>query len=180
MRDHPVTGNLALGVPRGVSSVRPYDARWPHEFDLEAERLRPLLDPLEIRIEHVGSTAVPGLAAKPLLDIALSFADLDALEEGRRRLAADGYDDRGNRGAEGGVIMAKGPGSRRTHMLHLVVASDPQWTLWLAFRDALRRDEARRSAYEALKIDLAARFPLDRESYREGKRAFIEETIGSD
>jgi len=94
-------------------------------------------------------------------------------------LEAAGYDDRGDCGSEGGVIVAKGPRSRRTHMLHLVQVTDPQWIRWLTFRDALQRDDTRRREYAALKINLAARFPLDRASYVEGKRAFIEETIAS-
>lgn len=75
--------------------------------------------------------------------------------------------------------MAKGPQSQRTHLLHLVELADPQWDRWLAFRDALRRDAALRQAYAALKLDLAARFSLDRASYADGKRAFIDETIAT-
>lgn len=166
-----------LGVQSGTTEVRTYDPRWREEFEREAENLRQLLLPVALQIEHIGSTAVPGLAAKPLVDIALAFSDRSALEHARRLLQAKGYEDRGDWGADGGVIVAKGPRSGRTHMLHLVEITDGQWFRYLAFRDALRADDAQRDAYAALKIDLAARYPEDRTSYVRGKRDFIEATI---
>lgn len=129
---------------------------------------------LSPRIEHIGSTAVPGLPAKPLLDIALAFRDRAALEAARGVLQAAGYEDRGDLGVAGGVVLAKGPHASRTHLLHLVEASDGQWERWTAFRDALRGDPGLRAAYAALKADLAARCPEDRVSYAAGKRRFIE------
>ena len=159
--------------------VRSHDPRWAREFDLEAARLRAVLADLAPDIEHVGSTAVPGLAAKPLLDVALAFPDRDTLEWARLRLRELGYDDRGDWESAGGVILAKGPRSGRTHMLHLVEATDPQWARWLIFRDALRTDNVLREAYAVLKTELAARFPLDRANYVAGKRQFIETAIAA-
>ena len=69
-------------------------------------------------MEHVGSTAVPRLAAKPVIDIAVASADREALDVGRQRLVEGGYDDRGDFGDRGGVILAKGPVSDRTHVVH--------------------------------------------------------------
>jgi GrpB-like predicted nucleotidyltransferase (UPF0157 family) len=164
----------SLGLRRGVTRNHAYDPRWADEFELEASRLAGLLASLEPRIEHIGSTAVPGLPAKPLLDIALAFRDRAALETARRVLRAAGYEDRGDLGAAGGVVLAKGSHSRRTHLLHLVEASDGQWLRWMTFRDALQSDPDLRAAYAALKADLARRFPEDRVSYAAGKRQFIE------
>jgi GrpB-like predicted nucleotidyltransferase (UPF0157 family) len=97
----------------------------------------------------------------------------------RERLAAAGYDDRGDLANSGGVIVAKGPPAGRTHILHLVERSDPQWHRWLVFRNELKRDDRRRNEYGALKKELAARYPLDRPSYVAGKRNFIRETVDS-
>ena len=121
----------------------------------------------------------PAWPPKPLVDIALIFLDRERLERARERLAAAGYDDRKDMADSGGVILAKGPPSGRTHILHLVETRDPQWRRWLVFRDALKRDERRRIEYGALKKQLAARYPLDRPSYVAGKRDFIRETVDS-
>lgn len=169
----------SLGVRRGVTRNRAYDPRWADEFEHEATRLADLLASLSPRIAHIGSTAVPGLPAKPLLDIALAFQDRATLETARRTLQAAGYEDRGDLNAAGGVVLAKGPHRSRTHLLHLVEASDGQWERWLAFRDALRGDPVLRAAYAALKADLAKRFPDDRASYAAGKRRFIDEAVAS-
>jgi GrpB-like predicted nucleotidyltransferase (UPF0157 family) len=171
--------NPSLGVPRGTTVVRDYDERWAEEFQREARALRDLLGDLPSGIEHVGSTAVPGLPAKPLIDVALAFTNRERLDEARRRLQGAGYDDRGDWDGEGGVIFAKGPESARTHLLHLVEATDEQWNRYLAFRDTLRRDDERRRQYAALKNELAARFPSDRRSYVSGKKHFIEEVLRS-
>jgi len=128
-------------------------------------------------IEHIGSTAVPGLAAKPVLDVAVALVDPSTFAEVRRRLEICGYAYRGDLGSEGGHVFAKGPESGRTHYLHLQDAGSDQWRSYLAFRDALRKDHVRRDAYAALKKDLARRFPADRQSYLAGKAAFIRETL---
>jgi GrpB-like predicted nucleotidyltransferase (UPF0157 family) len=169
----------SLGVRRGVTRNRAYDPGWADEFEREAARLAGLLESFSPTIEHIGSTAVPGLPAKPLLDIALAFQGRATLESARRTLRAAGYEDRGDVGAAGGVVLAKGPHSSRTHLLHLVEASDGQWERWLAFRDALRADPGLRAAYAALKAALARQFPEDRASYGAGKRQFIDEAVAS-
>jgi GrpB-like predicted nucleotidyltransferase (UPF0157 family) len=166
-----------LGLRRGTTVVCAYDARWQHEFEREATALRSLLGELTSGVEHIGSTAVPGLAAKPVVDIAIAFAGETKLAEARGRLQDAGYEDRGDQGDDGGVVFAKGPRSSRTHYLHLVAADSDQWIRYLAFRDALRRDSTRRDQYEALKKRLATRFPLDRVSYTRAKNEFIEETL---
>lgn len=169
----------SLGLARGTTVLRDYDDRWPGEFVREAEQLRSILGEVVVEIDHVGSTAVPGPVAKPVIDIAISFRDAAGVAEGTLRLHAAGYEGGDDMGDEGGIVFAKGPESRRTHFLHLVVADTGQWDRWLRFRDALRADEATRDAYAALKKDLAARFPLDRPSYLNGKAEFILATIAA-
>jgi GrpB-like predicted nucleotidyltransferase (UPF0157 family) len=165
-----------LGLARGTTVVRPYDERWPREFEREAAALRALLAGLVTAIEHVGSTAVPGLASKPVLDIAIAYPNRSVLAQARRRLVAARYHDRGELG-NAGAVFAKGPEHARTHLLHLVPAGSPQWADYLRFRDALRRDAELRERYAALKTELAHRFPSDRAAYLEGKRQLIEAAL---
>ncbi len=173
----PPSPDSPLGLASDAAIVVPHDTRWAGEFRREAASLSVLLAGLVEAIEHVGSTSVPGLDAKPLLDLGLAFRDRAALEEARVRLGGAGYDDLGDLGDAGGVILAKGPAAARTHLLHLVELADPQWPRLVAFRDALRADPARREEYAALKRRLAAEFPRDRPAYLEGKSTFIRTTL---
>ena len=168
----------ALGLARGKAAVSPYDARWPSEFSKESENLGSLLAPLAPRIEHVGSTAVPGLAAKPVIDIAVGFEVPGDVERARALLVAAGYDYRGDFGDRGGVIVAKGPDSARTHLLHLVAVGDDQWRRYLLFRDALRGNPLLRDRYAALKLRLAPAYWNDRNGYVEAKRPLIDQIVG--
>src|SRR2546428_7418941 len=165
----------ALGLPRGTTVVREYDPGWADEFGNEELLLRRMLGDLASGIEHIGSTAVPGLAAKPVLDVAVALVDPSTFAEVRRRLEICGYAYRGDLGSEGGHVFAKGPESGRTHYLHLQDAGSDQWRSYLAFRDALRKDHVRRGAYAALKKDLARRFPAHRPSDLAGKAPFNSE-----
>lgn len=167
----------ALGLARDRVVVRPYDDRWPQAFAEESARLRALLGPLARALEHVGSTAVPGLPAKPVLDVAIAYAHRSALEAMRDLLARAGYEDRGDQGEQGGVVFVKGPATRRTHHLHLVAEASAQWRRYLASRDALRRDDSLRARYGALKGALARRFPADRVAYTAGKDDFVADVL---
>lgn len=169
----------ALGLGRGTTAIREYDVRWRNEFDDEANTLRSILGTLLTEIEHVGSTAVPGLAAKPILDLALAFESEKDLSEARRLLSASGYTDRGDQGEEGGIVLVKGPAAARTHHLHLVRAESNQWHRYLSFRDTLRTNSIRREEYASLKRELASRYPRDRPAYQDAKSLFIEESIAS-
>src|SRR5438309_1178051 len=113
----------ALGLRRGTTLVCEYNPRWPEEFAREEPFLQRALGSLVSGIEHVGSTAVVGLAAKPVLDIAVALVDPSTLAEALRRLETCGYEYRGDLGSEGGHVLAKGPESGRTHYLHLHDAS---------------------------------------------------------
>ena len=167
----------ALGLRRGTSVVREYDPRWAQEFAREELILRRALDALVSGIEHIGSTAVPGLAAKPVLDIAVALQDPSTFVEARHRLAVCGYEYRGDLGSEGGHVFTRGPETARTHYLHLQEAGSTQWRHYLAFRDMLRNDPVKRDEYAALKRDLALRFPNVRRSYLVGKATFIREAL---
>jgi|ERR1041385_4571429 GrpB-like predicted nucleotidyltransferase (UPF0157 family) len=158
-----------------------YDPRWPELFAQEAERLRATLDPsLIMGLEHFGSTAVPDLSAKPIIDILIavrSLADAQAsFVEGLRKLdyvcwAENPKTDR--------MFFVRGMppfGPRRTHHVHVTEIHGEMWQR-LAFRDWLRAhpDEAR--SYGQLKRQLAAEHPANREAYTDAKSTFIESVM---
>jgi GrpB-like predicted nucleotidyltransferase (UPF0157 family) len=157
--------------------VVPYDPSWPQRFETERDLLLEALGGHVVGgIHHVGSTAVPGLAAKPTIDI---MAGVGGLEESRscfEALAQASYEYAPYRPDEM-HWFCKPDHLRRTYHLHLVPYGSRRFTATLAFRDALRSDEACAAEYEALKLRLAARFREDREAYTAAKAEFILATV---
>lgn len=153
----------------------PYDPAWPQRFADEARRLRQALGTALLGLEHIGSTAVPGLEAKPIIDI-LAATDPDAdFDTIRRSLDTVGYLYTPKSSAPA-RIFRKGPADMdrlRTHHLHLTEPGGPYWRRILAFRDHLRRHPDDAAAYAELKGELAERFTDDRRSYVAGKHAFV-------
>lgn len=148
-------------------------------FDRLARRLESALGELAIAVEHVGSTAVPGLAAKPILDVAVGLAPGTCTENVMVALEPLGLIHRGDKGDSGGVlfVMEDKPEHRLAH-IHVVGYGDGQWRRYLRVRDRLRADPDARAAYAALKQDLAERFPDDRASYTAGKDSFLATLAG--
>lgn len=153
-----------------------YDPRWPEMFEQEAARIRQTLDAgLITGIEHFGSTAVPGLAAKPVIDM---LVGVRSLEEAKRvaieALAALGYAYWYDNPDKEHMFFVKGlpPNGPRSHHIHMVGPGSAFWER-LLFRDYLRRhpEEARR--YSKLKRDLAARLTQDREAYTDAKGEYV-------
>jgi GrpB-like predicted nucleotidyltransferase (UPF0157 family) len=129
----------------------------------------------ELTLEHVGSTAVPGLAAKPILDIAAGYTGDIAYSTYIAVLASLGYLYRGDGGVPGREFFRRG--ELRSHHLHLVERHGTHWVHYLRFRNALRADPVVRDAYATLKHDLAVRYPRDREAYTVGKADFVERVL---
>jgi GrpB-like predicted nucleotidyltransferase (UPF0157 family) len=158
--------------------IVPYDASWPARFEAE----KTLLDKSIGRwatggIHHVGSTAVPGLAAKPVIDILVGVQDLDSSRDCFEALATLRYRYAAYRPDEMHWFCKPDP-ARRTHHLHLVPADSPRYRAELAFRDALRAQPDLAARYQRLKESLAREHRDDREAYIDGKRGFIAQALG--
>jgi len=155
-------------------AVEPYSDEWPRRFAVERNALEEALRPwLAGPIEHIGSTAVPGLAAKPVIDIMAAVESLEASRPALARLAPLGYLYAPYR-AEIMHWLCKPSPEVRTHHLHLVPISSQLWKDRIAFRDRLRSEPALAEAYASLKRDLARMYVNDREAYTDGKQPFIE------
>lgn len=156
-----------------------YDPRWQTLFAEEAARIKEALDKNIIAIEHIGSTAVPGLAAKPIIDLMVGVHSLVDGQSAISPLESLGYVYWRENPDPRRMFFVKGMppyGKQRTHHVHIVEANGEFWQR-LLFRDYLRthREEAQR--YEALKRELAARFRSDRQSYTDGKSEYIQAVI---
>lgn len=155
--------------------VVPYDPAWPEQFQREAERLRAVLGENLLQLHHIGSTAVPGLWAKPILDIMPVVRDLREVDRAAPAFQALGYECMGEFGIPGRRYFRKG-GDRRTHQVHVFsLASRRDIVRHLAVRDYLRTHPDQAEAYGRLKRALALRYPRDIEGYCDGKDAFVKE-----
>jgi GrpB-like predicted nucleotidyltransferase (UPF0157 family) len=164
-----------LGLESGIVRLAEYDERWRLLFAAEAERLLAFSDGLPLRIEHIGSTSIPGMCAKPVLDILAGRPSGTPLDPYLVCIQRAGYVHRGERGVAGREFFRRG--EPRAYHVHLVEDDGALWREYLAFRDFLRRHADVAARYAALKRSLAARFPTDREAYTDGKAAFVGETI---
>jgi GrpB-like predicted nucleotidyltransferase (UPF0157 family) len=167
---------MTLGLERGTVRLLPYDPRWVELFAAEAEKIRAALgDELPLALEHMGSTAVPGLAAKPIIDILGGYPPDAQVGRYIEPLVRAGYVHRGEREIPGREFFRRG--EPRSYHLHVTVHGGTFWREHLAFRDVLRARPDIRDAYAALKFELARRFPRDREAYIEGKTAFVRQVV---
>jgi GrpB-like predicted nucleotidyltransferase (UPF0157 family) len=174
-----MVGKSRRGLGDGEEAVRivPYDAGWPEMFEVERAALEPVVGPYAVGgIHHVGSTAVPGLAAKPVIDVLVGVGDLASSRACFEPLARLGYLYAPYRSAEMHWFCKPSP-ARRTHHLHLVPAGSPRFRDELAFRDKLRRNPTLAANYATLKQQLAVRFEHDREAYTEAKSEFIQTAL---
>jgi len=163
-----------IGLKRHTVRVVDHNPGWG---DLAVEACRRVRDAggdLISDVQHVGSTAVPDLPAKPILDLAAAVTTLDVIPELIKRLMALGYIYRGDGKDSGGhlFVWESKPEVRTIH-LHVVTLDDSQWSNYLRFRDLLRRDSCLRKRYAKLKEKLVERFPCDRKSYTDSKHDFI-------
>jgi len=144
--------------------IEPYDPAWPTQFASIATRLRETLGERALRIDHIGSTAVPGLAAKPVLDIQISVGALEPVALYADGLARAGFRWRADNPDRTKRYFREGPAMARTHV-HVRAAGSWSEQLSLLFRDYLRDEQSAREFYAQAKRDLAARFREDREGY---------------
>ncbi|MGH8876660.1 MAG: GrpB family protein [Stackebrandtia sp.] len=168
-----------------VPEIHQHDPRWSDRADRERERLTELLRPwLVDGVEHVGSTAVPGLAAKPIVDLMASVSEPDAVvTRAVRQLSADGWcfvpPELDQRDWRRFFVKPDPSGRHRLAHLHVIAAGHPRWREQLVFRDALRRDPRLVQRYADLKRRLADGHGDDREAYTEAKTTFVTEVLAT-
>lgn len=167
-----------LGLNRYKVSVVDPQPTWHTEYEKAASEIRSATAHLDLRIEHIGSTSVPGLAAKPILDVAILLSDPSDFEDIESSLAAIGLKYRGDKGDQGGRLFVRESDPEvRTHHVHVYFAGAPEWNLYLVFRDRLRSDPALRDAYAALKRELAQLYEDNRFAYLAGKTDFVKSVL---
>jgi GrpB-like predicted nucleotidyltransferase (UPF0157 family) len=156
-----------------------YDPRWPALYEAERDRILATVGDFVIAIEHIGSTAVPGLGAKPIIDIMPAVRSLADAEKCVEPLAGIGYEyvPEYNELIPERRYFHKGPDDARTAHLHMVEQTSEFWQRHVLFRDWLRTHPEDAQEYYRLKKELAARFGRDREGFTDAKGPFIESIV---
>jgi GrpB-like predicted nucleotidyltransferase (UPF0157 family) len=155
-----------------------YDPRWPALFVAQASTLRRGLGDVALRIDHIGSTAVPGLAAKPIIDVQISVAAFEPLDAFRPPLEGLGYVFREDNAERTKRYFREPPGGRRTH-IHVRRAGSFSEQLALLFRDFGRAHPHWAQRYAELKVELAVRYARDRRGYTDAKRPFTWQALAA-
>ena len=166
----------SIGLGRGVVRLHTSDPAWADAFLAETARLAQQVADAELPpllFEHIGSTAVPGLDAKPIIDLMAGHQPGIEPHAYFPTLENAGYESRGPQGIPEREFFVRGTESVRTHHLNLVPFGRTFWRDHLMFRDRLREEPEVRTAYAALKRQLAVAHPEDREAYTDGKADFI-------
>jgi len=157
---------------KAAITVCDYDPRWPEQFEKLRTQIAGLLVELAASIEHIGSTAVPGLAAKPIIDIDVLLRSEADLPAAIQRLASIGYSHLGDSGIAGREAF-QAPVGDIPHHLYVCLREDGEYRRHVALRDHLRTHPKDAHAYAALKIELSRKFGNDREAYTGAKTNFI-------
>ncbi len=169
-RDDVAAPELVGGIEKRELVLADYDPAWVSRFDDHEARIRSALGATALAVEHIGSTSVPGLAAKPIIDILVTVPDITAEEDYVEPLIAAGY-----------VLRVREPGHRlvrtqdRDVHVHLLEPDDPAAADYLLLRDRLRADGSDRALYERTKRELARQDWPDMNAYADAKTGVIEE-----
>lgn len=160
-------------------NLAPYDSNWPLRFSAEKKRLLLVFSDTLLEIEHIGSTSVPNLSAKPIIDIMASVASMKEAHNLLVPLCGYGYatSEKLNAGLNERLWLLRHSGGHRTHHLHLVVQHSYGWNRTIKFRDALRADAGLAKEYQRLKTFLVNCTGNDRDMYTKAKTQFIEEVV---
>ena len=161
-----------LGLKVNKILVTPYNPDWPKFFDIEASKIKEALGTNCIAIHHIGSTSIPGLSAKPVIDILPVVRNIQEVDKATKVMESLGYEAKGEYGIAFRRYFQKGK-DIRTHNVHVYQESDPEISRYLKFRDWMRSHPSDAESYGKLKLELANKFPDDILQYCNGKDAFV-------
>lgn len=175
-----------IGLKRGTVNLYPHEKEWEVEAQQTILRLKEILGSVIKDIQHIGSTSIPSIKAKPIIDIAVKVDDFESVLEFEQQLKKNGFHYRSspNGDAKNQLLFAcgnfyDGTGEMQTHFIHFVLTDSMEWINYINFRDYLISNISVAKEYEKLKVSLAKQAPVDprREKYLKGKHNFIVYTL---
>ncbi|AJQ60822.1 GrpB family protein [Bacillus thuringiensis] len=152
--------------------VVPHENHWSEKFQMEADRLKTAM-PETVKIHHIGSTSVPGLAAKPIIDMIMEVESIERVDRWNERFIELGYIVKGENGISGRRFFIHGTEEKRLYHLHVFEKGNPEIVRHLAFRDYMMAHCEEAEAYATLKKELAEKYTYDGTLYTEGKNEFV-------
>lgn len=164
-----------IGLERGALKLAPYTVQWKRLFEAEKALLHAAVGDYVLAIEHVGSTSIPRMLAKPILDIGIAVRDYEEARICVEPIRALGYEYVGEHGMPRRHYFVKGDPT--THHLHMLEATSLDWENMMLFREYLIQHPEAARQYAELKMELARRSPADREAYQDGKAPLIERIL---
>lgn len=165
-----------LGLKRGMVELLPHQEEWQQSAAEVIDKLKALLGRTAIEIQHVGSTAIRGVHAKPIVDLVIGTAKLEDVADSVALLELNGLIFRGS-DVPGQLLFVIGDGDFRTHHIHVVPWKGSAWNNYINFRDYLNACPEKAKAYDALKLRLAEQFADDRVRYSRGKQELIDRLL---
>jgi GrpB-like predicted nucleotidyltransferase (UPF0157 family) len=168
---------MDIGLKKDTVRLVPHNPIWKDLFQKEKELLLATFPGQILKVSHGGSTAIPDIPAKPLIDIFAVVPSLQVAEDMRGQLEGLGYEYRGEEGIPERRFYAKGDREKRSHNLHLVEETSNEWKNHLLIKNYYLKHPEAALAYAELKEKLAKQFPDDRVAYRGGKDAYIKQVI---
>ena len=164
-----------IGLERGIVKLVPHTAEWRQLFEKEKARLQTAISDYVLDIQHVGSTSIPGMTAKPILDIGIAVQNFEKAAVCIEPMVQLGYEYHGEHGIPRRHLFVKG--DPRTHHVHMNEITSQDWENLVFFRDYLTRHPEIAQEYAELKLELAQRFPTDRQAYLDEKAPLIERVL---
>lgn len=163
------------GVPHRKVILVPHDSAWASMYELETARILSACGDQILATEHVGSTSIPGIHAKPIIDIAIAVRELKDADKMQAGMAGLGYDYPRDVGIPNQYVYGKG--NPRKYIVHVQEYDSQHWRDYLKFRNALRNDPGLAKRYERLKLELARKYADDRATYTDGKASFVANVV---
>jgi len=154
--------------------VVPYNHQWPQMFEDEASKIKTIMNEIMVEIDHIGSTSIPGMSAKPVIDILVEVNAIEKVDLYNHEMMELGYDPKGENGIPNRRYFSKG-GDNRTHHVHIFQSGNPEIARHLQFRDYLTAHLEDANSYSELKQSLAKQYPADIEQYILGKDKLVKE-----
>ncbi len=165
-----------MGLKVGTVKLEKYDFNWANEFNEEKEILFKIFGDIAIKIEHIGSTSIEGLSAKPIIDIAIAVNKLEDFEKVKSYFEKEPYSIKEN-SVNDEILVRKGSEDNRTHFIHIMELNSKRYQDTIIFRDYLKYNIDTLKAYEKLKKDLANKYSNNRKMYTASKNDFIQKVI---
>ncbi len=165
-----------MGLKVGTVKIEKYNPNWELEFYKEKEDLAKIFGNLATEIEHIGSTSVKGLSAKPIIDIAVALKKLDDFEKVKEKFQKEPYSVKED-SDEDEILIRKGAEDNRTHFIHVMEINSKRYKDTIIFRNYLRKHEEAMKEYESLKKELAKKYADNRKMYTSSKNEYIDNII---